>query len=268
MPSRSDPATAAPGYGADLAYAHQAGHSDFVRLATPTILHYLRAAGVSGAARERVVDLGCGTGILAAALLGAGYRVHGVDLSADMLRLARATAPGADFVRASFVDVDLPSCGAVVSVGQCLGYAFDPRVGEPELLRLFERAWHALRPGGLLLFDLNAPPPGRTGEAHVHVRHEADWTLIGETVVGETALTRDLTLFRRVGDLYRRTGERHVVHLYPPDTVLDGLRAAGFTASTFHDYDGSPFGPHLVGYRAEKPWAEKPWAEKPWAEKP
>jgi SAM-dependent methyltransferase len=253
MPSGSDPATLASGYRGDFAYAHQAGHSDFVRMATPTVLRFLRAAGVAGAAHELVVDLGCGTGILAGALLDEGYRVLGVDLSADMLGLARYTAPGAELVRASFVDVELPPCGAVVSVGQCLGYAFDERVGETELLRLFERAWHALRPGGLLLFDLNAPSPGRHDEAQVHVRDEADWTLVGETVVGETVLTRNLTLFRRVGDRYRRTDERHEVHLYPPEAVLDGLRAAGFTASTFHDYDGSAFGPYLVGYHAEKP---------------
>jgi SAM-dependent methyltransferase len=219
MPSGSDPVTVVPGYRGDFAYAHQAGHSDFVRMATPTVLRCLRAAGVSGAAHERVVDLGCGTGILAAALLDEGYRVHGVDLSADMLRLARATAPRAEFVQASFVDVELPPCDAVVSVGQCLGYAFDESVGETQL----------------------------------HVRDEADWMLIGATVVDETVLTRNLTLFRRVGDLYRRTDERHEVHLYPPDAVLAGLRAAGFTASAFHDYDGSPFGPSLVGYRAEKP---------------
>jgi SAM-dependent methyltransferase len=253
MPSGSDPVTVVPGYRGDFAYAHQAGHSDFVRMATPTVLRCLRAAGVSGAAHERVVDLGCGTGILAAALLDEGYRVHGVDLSADMLRLARATAPRAEFVQASFVDVELPPCDAVVSVGQCLGYAFDERAGETELLRLFERVWRALRPGGLLLFDLNAPAVKSVGETQLHVRDEADWMLIGATVVDETVLTRNLTLFRRVGDLYRRTDERHEVHLYPPDAVLAGLRAAGFTASAFHDYDGSPFGPNLVGYRAEKP---------------
>ena len=84
------------------------------------------------------------------------------------------------------------------------------------------------------------------------MRDEADWTLVGETVVDATVLTRNLTLFRRVGDLYRRTDERHEVHLYPPDAVLDGLRAAGFAASTFHDYDGSEFPPDLVGYSAEK----------------
>ena len=96
-------------------------------MATPTVLRHLRAAGVSGTAHECVVDLGCGTGILASALLDEGYRVLGVDLSADMLRLARDTAPRADFVQASFVDVELPPCGAIVSVGQCLGYAFDHR---------------------------------------------------------------------------------------------------------------------------------------------
>ena len=36
-----------------------------------------------------VLDAGCGPGLVSEALLGAGHRVHGVDLSAEMVRRAR-----------------------------------------------------------------------------------------------------------------------------------------------------------------------------------
>ena len=241
-----------PGYGPDMAYAHQTGHSDFVRLAVPTVLAQLRAAGIDAGL---VVDLGCGSGVLAQELLSAGYAVLGVDLSADMIELARRTAPGADFVHASYLDVDLPACAAVTSVGQSLGYAFDPRVGEAELQRFFVRVWRALRPGGLFVFDLNAPVPADDAREYggLHWRETPDWTLLAETVVDERALTRRIVLFRRVGRLYRRTEERHVVLLYEPWTVLAALAAAGFVAGTFHDYGGARFPAQLVGYRAVKP---------------
>jgi SAM-dependent methyltransferase len=48
------------------------------------------------------LDLGCGTGVAIPELLGRGWRVVGVDLSGDQLRLARqrAGAPGASLVAA------------------------------------------------------------------------------------------------------------------------------------------------------------------------
>ena len=252
MPPAPERAVAA-GYGGDFAHAHRQGNSDFARLAAPTVLANLRAAGIRDGL---VVELGCGTGILAAELLAAGYRVVGVDLSADMVSLARQTAPEASFVVASFLDVDLPDCAAVVSVGQSLGYAIDPRNSRDELTRLFGRARDAVRPGGLLLFDLNAPPPCSADDGpHEYVEHREtpDWTMLVTSCVDGPVLTRKLTLFRRIGGWHRRSDEQHVVLLHEPATVLAGLAAAGFTATTYHDYDGSPFPPDLVGYRAFRP---------------
>ncbi|MER7007506.1 class I SAM-dependent methyltransferase [Dactylosporangium sp. NPDC000555] len=240
------PAEPVAGYGPDLAFAHAAGHTGFVELAIPTMLSFLRRAGIRDGL---VVDLGCGTGVLARALLDAGYDVLGVDLSPAMLDLARVTAPAARFVEASFVDVELPRCAAVLSVGQCLGYQFDPRASLPALVR---RIAAALRPGGLLAFDLNAPDPAERGHTILH-RDEPGWTLVAATTVDTDTLTRRITLFRRSGDTWRRTDEQHVVRLYEPATVLRGLTAAGFHARTFHEYGDSPFPAGLVGYHALKP---------------
>ncbi|WP_433061427.1 class I SAM-dependent DNA methyltransferase [Dactylosporangium sp. CS-033363] len=235
-----------PGYGPDLAFAHADGHTGFVELAIPTMLEFLREAGIRDGL---VADLGCGSGVLARALLDAGYDVLGVDLSPAMVDLARRNAPGARIERASFVDVELPECAAVLSVGQCLGYQFDPRATLPAL---FQRIGTALRPGGLLAFDLNAPDPAERGHTILH-RDEPGWSLIAETTVDTDTLTRRITLFRRDGDAYRRSDERHVVRLHEPATVLSGLRAAGFDARTFHAYGDSPFPAGLVGYHARKP---------------
>ncbi len=248
MPLPPDLATTSPGYRVDMAFAHQTGHSDFVRLATVTVLEQLREHGIRDGL---VVDLGCGTGILARALCDAGYRVLGVDLSADMIALARQTAPAAQFVCGSFLDVELPACVAVTSIGQSLGYVFDPRVDESALARVVRRIGQALRPGGLLLFDLNAPV-ATDGPARQHFRHTDDWSLCVETVIGERLLTRDITVFRRYGEGYRRSDEHHSVLLLDPAFVLELLSRNGFEATMFHDYDGADFPPLLVGYRAVK----------------
>jgi hypothetical protein len=75
-------------YGRDLAYAHDAGFGHFARGAAPELLRRLRDAGLDGGL---VVDLGCGSGIWARALLDAGFEVLGVDVSAA----PSTRAPGA-----------------------------------------------------------------------------------------------------------------------------------------------------------------------------
>ncbi|MGZ4448603.1 MAG: class I SAM-dependent methyltransferase [Nocardioides sp.] len=60
--------------------------------------------GALPAAPGRVADLGAGTGTLSLLLADAGFRVDGVDLSPEMVRLARAKAAGRDDV--TFVEAD------------------------------------------------------------------------------------------------------------------------------------------------------------------
>jgi SAM-dependent methyltransferase len=79
-------------YGEDLAYIHDVGFGSFAREAAPGLLSILRKAGIRSG---RVIDLGCGSGIWAAALCGAGYDVVGVDISADMLGRASGFPRGA-----------------------------------------------------------------------------------------------------------------------------------------------------------------------------
>src|SRR4051794_12076134 len=93
------------GYGPELAAAHHDGYGDVARAAAAVLRRELRD-GANGL----VVDLGCGTGILARVMTDAGFDVLGVDLSADMIAIAQEHAPAARFVVSSFVDVDLPPC--------------------------------------------------------------------------------------------------------------------------------------------------------------
>ena len=223
-----------PFYARDLAHVHDVGFGEFARDAAPGLLRRLRRAGVRGGL---VVDLGCGSGIWARALLDAGYEVLGVDVSPALLAIARRRAPEARFVRGSAYDVELPACAAVTALGEVLNYA-PPARGLPRLLR---RVRAALGPGGLLVFDVAGP--GRQRAAARRAWHQGDdWVLCLDAAENRkrAELTRRITVFRRSGRSWRRSDEVHVLRLLDPAAVRAELRRAGFDAEMLRGYGRRP----------------------------
>lgn len=109
-------------------------------------------AGVS--AGQHVLDLGCGEGVFAAALLRAGARVTAVDVAEEPLRRARAANPQ---LEARLIDGEgaweLPdSAFDVVWAGEVIEHVADTAAWMSELRRV-------LRSGGRLL--LSTPCLGR-----------------------------------------------------------------------------------------------------------
>src|SRR5260370_6103318 len=74
-----------------------------------------------------------------------------------MIGLARKIAPDSKCKIASLLRTTLPSCDAITSIGECLNYCFDAKNSREELNSLFGRAHRALRPGGVLVFDIAEP---------------------------------------------------------------------------------------------------------------
>lgn len=233
-------------YGADLAYVHDAGFGALARRAGPVLVRALRARGIR---RGLVVELGCGSGILAARLVQAGYDVLGVDVSSEMLRLARRAAPKARFVRGSLHEVRLPPCEAVFGLGEPLAYV-PVRGRAPSLRQLFARVAAALRPGGLFAFDLIVRGGPRLDARGF--REGRDWAVLSEVSEKATRLERRITTFRRAGAGYQRRQELHAQRLVRADEIVAGLRRAGFRVATARAYGEHALLPRRVAFFATR----------------
>ncbi len=220
-------------YRPDLAWVHHAGYSRHVERTSADIVQLLRDAGLS--AGTRVLDVGCGSGLLARELLIAGFAVHGVDASPAMIELAREHACGADFavVRlptglATGVDGALPEADAVVSTGHVLNY-LDTR---DDIVRALGELARAVRPAGVLAIDLMT---GRYRERNdideVHAKVEDDWAIVTRFSRPEPCrFDRMITVFRRLGDGWRRTDEHHRNLTFDAEDALKVWRDNGIDA--------------------------------------
>jgi len=238
-------------YRDDLAYIHDAGFGGFAGKSAPWLLDLFRSHGI---ARGTVVDLGCGSGIWAEALVNAGYDVVGFDISAAMIALSQRRVPAAEFCHASFLDAKLPPCVAVTAMGEIFCYLFDSQNTLAQLARFFRRAFEALCPLGLLVFDVATP--GRVGEVHRRGYTEGEgWACLFEADEDRQRriLTRRITSFRKVGKLYRRDHEVHRLRLYDRAELASRLRTAGFRVRAVDGYGEMRFPPGYVGFVARKP---------------
>ncbi len=106
----------------------------------------------------RVLDLGCGSGQLALLFLQAGWSVVGLDLSEDMLTLARRnTAAYAADGRAVFHRADLRSfkVNAPIALVTATYNVLNHLETEADLAACFKTVYNHLLKPGLFLFDLN-----------------------------------------------------------------------------------------------------------------
>lgn len=212
-------------YREDLAYVHHTAFGGLPTAAARWLIRYLTSHRVPPGT---ILDLGCGSGILAAHLTGGGWTVHGIDRSRSMIELARRTAPGASFRVGSMYSSPWPPATAIVAVGEGLNCAA-PRGGPPDFSSWCRRAARALPARGLLVFDMITGPREHLAPS-VGFAAGPDWSVGVRTVLGPgpRALTRRITVFRRVDGSYRRSDETHVAFVRSRPWVVRQMRRHGF----------------------------------------
>jgi SAM-dependent methyltransferase len=238
-----------PLYQPDLAYIHATAFEDLARGADGEIVRRLRA---SERRIRRVLDVGCGAGPLTAALVNAGFDVTGIDISGDLLELARARVPQASFLQVSAYEAELRGYDAIVALGEVMAYHAEVASAEDGVGRFFERAAAALAPGGMLIFDvIGRGEPSLAGRTW---KSGDDWAVLVETTENQDTRTvvRNIQTFRRFGDSYRRGFEVHTLRLFDVRSLCDRLASCGFVTETAPSYGDQPLPPRRHAFFATR----------------
>ncbi len=114
---------------------------------------YLGLAEELGA--EVVVDFGCGTGIMTLQFASRGYRMIGLDPSAEMLEMAKQKIGAAhvEWIHGDAAQLGTPGADLAIMSGHVPQFI----LGDAEWIETLAGIRRALRPGGWLAFESRDP---------------------------------------------------------------------------------------------------------------
>jgi len=198
-----------------------------------------------------VAELGCGTGTMTRRLADAGYDMIGIDLSEEMLDVARYDHPESEadilYLNQDMREFELyGTVAAFVSVCDSMNYL----TKEEELLMVFRLVNNYLDPGGYFIFDMKTAYNYETLMGNrVIAENRDDCSLIWENYYDADEMTNqyDITIYAKAefeedeagGDdepaLYERLEETHIQRAYPVERIKALLEEAGMECVAVYD---------------------------------
>lgn len=203
--------------------------------------------GACAPARHTVLDLGCGTGLLAAALAARGHAIVGVEPAEQMLQVARKREPGGSvtWIQADARQLDLPQrFDRVIATG----HVFQVFTSEADQLAFLTAAARHLNPGGSVIFDTRNPlvTPWQNWTPHQsrrRIEHPAHGRIDiwHEVMDSDSYRVRFRTTYRFTDQDRQMTSDSDLA--FPTvDMVKMLLDRAGLDVSTLHGgWDGVNF---------------------------
>lgn len=196
----------------------------------------------------RILDLGCGTGLLTAMLAALGHQVTGIDPAAAMLDIAR-TRPGGERVR--WIDGDIRALGTEECFDLVLmtGHVFQVFLNDDQVLAVLSSVRRHLDDGGRLVFESRNPRAraweGWTPEQSLRtIEHpELGAVEIWHEVIDVQAAQVTFRTHTRIG-AERETAVSESTLAFRDQAAIERLlRRTGFAdMSWLGGWDGQPFG--------------------------
>lgn len=201
------------------------------------------------------MDLACGTGQLLAQLGARGFFLSGLDNSAEMLAATARRCPAAELVLSDLAGFELESRFDLMT---CFLYSMHYSHPVAAMADTLQRAFRALKPGGVIVFDL-VDRRGITNRHDITTRLHQDgadftfqsgWRYAG---TGEDLELR-VTITRQDAASRQCWTDRHTMTATTIAAVQDVMVACGFAVTvlerdfnTLREWDGQSFNVVMVG---------------------
>jgi len=193
--------------------------------------YYMELIRRAGTEPKRMAECGCGTGSMTIEFADMGVKVTGMDLSAEMLRIAQQKARKAGqqiiFVEQDMRHLEVPRpVEAVVCACDGVNYLTSPE----DVQMFFDAAFAALKPGGVLAFDVStgAKLLEMPGNVYAEDRDDVTWMWFSQHE-GDRKVSMDIAFFLRDEDgRYERFDEEQLQRAHTPEELTASLEKAGF----------------------------------------
>lgn len=195
-----------------------------------------------------ILELGCGAGHVALALDECGYDVTALDISQEMLTLAKDHQISANahfmLVQADMTDLeDFPVYDAIICYCDSLCYLKN----EQEFSQTFEEVFCHLDDDGIFLFDVHTPYKMQLFDGYSYHAEQAETILLWDSERGElpNSVIHHLAIFKSTdGRIYERFGEVHEQLTFELDVYLKLLKRVGFSKIEVLADFGKQVSPH------------------------
>lgn len=181
-----------------------------------------------GCEPDTICELACGTGSITSRLEARGYRMTGVDISADMIEVARKKTRRAEYVCENMARYcPEKKFGACLCMIDGMNYVIAPKLAE----RVFKNVRGCLEPGGVFIFDVSSRYKLKEiigDETFIHSEYDVFYSWQNRYTERYNISDMLLNFFVRRGDTYERFEERHLQRAYTERELKVLLGRAGF----------------------------------------
>lgn len=180
---------------------------------------------------DLVCDLACGTGNVTIPLAKRGYNMTGVDLSEDMLNIARNKSEGLDilFLNQNITSLDLyGTMDAFTCMIDGLNYIISPKA----LFNMFRKIKTCfLNENGIFIFDISSRYKLKniiSNNTFIHNAEDVFYSWQNRYIESKNLSDMYLNFFIKEKGKYMRFEERHLQRAYSEDELIKIIKTSGF----------------------------------------
>jgi ubiquinone/menaquinone biosynthesis C-methylase UbiE len=184
---------------------------------------------------NKLMDMACGTGTHAS-ILKNNFKVTGIDINEDMLKIARIKVPEAIFIEGDMKLLDIPSKFDIIT---CIFSSIHYNINYNELETTLKNFYNHMEDGGILIYDLSFNYDNWI-EGIVSVDTVVEEKLkiarICQSRLENGIFNANFVFFIKDNDEFDFDIDEHKLGVFEVDTVIDIMEKIGFKTYKYGDF--------------------------------